>query len=215
MTDTTSIPLGKLVAWNGNVRKTAGADTALAELAASITAHGVLQSLVVRRDKKGRFAVVAGGRRLAALQSLAKAGSITADYAVPCQVVPDDADATEISLAENAVREQMHPADEFEAFRELTDKGMSAADIAARFGVTDKVVEKRLKLSRVSPVILDAYRAEKLDLEQVMAFAITDDHKAQEKVLKALRNMDDDPRSIRRREALHAGRGLHLAADRT
>jgi ParB family chromosome partitioning protein len=198
MTDTTSIPLSKLTAWNGNVRKTAGADTALAELAASIAAHGLLQSLVVRNGKKGKFAVVAGGRRLMALQHLAEAGKIKADYAVPCQLVADDADATEISLAENAVRENMHPADEFEAFRDLSDKGMPAADVAARFGVTEAVVSKRLKLARVSPAILTAYRDGKLDLEQVMAFAITDDHKAQEKLLKVLRNMDDDPRSIRR-----------------
>jgi ParB family chromosome partitioning protein len=203
MTDTTSIPLNKLTAWDGNVRKTAGADTALAELAASIAAHGLLQSLVVRKEpsraKRGgeTYAVVAGGRRLMALQQLAESGRISADYAVPCQVVADDADAAEISLAENAVRESMHPADEFEAFRNLSDKGMPAADVAARFGVTEAVVSKRLKLARVSPVIIAAYRAGKLDLEQVMAFAISDDHKAQEKVLKALRNIGDDPRSIR------------------
>jgi ParB family chromosome partitioning protein len=198
MIDTTSIPLNKLATWDGNVRKTAGADTALAELAASIAAHGLLQSLVVRNGKKGKFAVVAGSRRLQALQQLAESGRIEADYAVPCQVVADDADATEISLAENAVRENMHPADEFEAFRNLSDKGMPAADVAARFGVTEAVVSKRLKLARVSPAILAAYRDGKLDLEQVMAFAISDDHKAQEKLLKALRNMGDDPRSIRR-----------------
>ena len=80
MTDTTSIPLNKLTAWDGNVRKSAGADTALAELAASIASHGLLQSLVVRKDKKGKFAVVAGGRRLQALQSLAEAGEISSDY---------------------------------------------------------------------------------------------------------------------------------------
>ena len=198
MTDSTSIPLNKLAAWDGNVRKTAGADTALAELAASISAHGLLQSLVVRKGKKGTYAVVAGGRRLQALQQLSESGRIEADYAVPCQVIADDADGTEISLAENAVREQMHPADQLDAFRDLSDKGMPAADIAARFGVTDKVVEKRLKLARVSPVIIAAYRAGKLDLEQVMAFAISDDHKAQDKVLKALRNIGDNPRSIRR-----------------
>lgn len=198
MTNTTSIPLNKLAAWDGNVRKTAGADTALAELAASIASHGLLQSLVVRNGKKGKFAVVAGGRRLQALQQLAESGKISSDYAVPCQVVADDADATEISLAENAVRENMHPADEFEAFRNLSDNGLSAADVAARFGVTEAVVSKRLKLARVSPVVIDTYRAGKLDLEQVMAFAISDDHKAQEKVLKALRNIGDEPRDTRR-----------------
>jgi ParB family chromosome partitioning protein len=197
MTAPTSIPLNKLTAWDGNVRKTAGADTALAELAASIAAHGLLQSLVVRKGKRDTWAVVAGGRRLAALISLAASGRIASDHAVSCSVIADDADATEISLVENAVREQMHPADQFEAFRDLIDRGVSIADISARFGLTDKVVEKRLKLARVSPVIIAAYRAGKLDLEQVMAFAISDDHKAQDKVFKALRNIGDNPRSIR------------------
>lgn len=73
MTDITSIPLDKLAAWEGNVRKTAGADTALAELAASIAAHGLINNLVLQPEKKGVHAVVTGGRRLAALQSLAQA----------------------------------------------------------------------------------------------------------------------------------------------
>jgi ParB family transcriptional regulator, chromosome partitioning protein len=119
MTDITSIPLNKLVASEDNVRKTASADSALQELASSIAAHGLLQSLVVRKSKKGKFAVVAGGRRLSALRLLADAGKIEADYGVPCHVLDGAADATEISLAENSVREAMHPADEFEAFRTL------------------------------------------------------------------------------------------------
>src|SRR5271165_4537394 len=101
MTDTTSIPLNKLTAWDGNVRKTAGADTSLAELAASIAAHGLLQSLVVRKDKKGKFAVVAGRRRLLALQSLVETGTVETDRPIPCTLIADDTDATEIGLAEN------------------------------------------------------------------------------------------------------------------
>lgn len=121
------------------------------ELAASIAAPGLLQSLVVRKAKKGKFAVVAGGRRLSALRLLADAGKIEADYAVPCHLLDGAADAAEISLAENSVREPMHPADEFEAFRSLVDGGMSEADVAARFGVTEAVVSRRLRLARVSP----------------------------------------------------------------
>ncbi len=186
MTDTSSalIPLNKLTAWDGNVRKTVGADTALAELAVSIAAHGLLQSLVVRREKNGAYAVVAGGRRFAALQLLAGQGTIAEDKVIECNVIADDADATEISLVENAVREDMHPADEFEAFRALIDKGMAAADIAARFGVTETVVTKRMKLARVSPLILKAYRDDKITLECLMAFAVTDDHARQEKLWK-------------------------------
>src|SRR5579863_6425219 len=118
MTETIAIPLNRLLAWQGNVRKT-DPDKGIDELAASIAAHGLLQSLVVRKDKRGKFAVVAGGRRLLALQALAEAGTVTADHPVPCSVIGRDADATEISLAENVQREAMHPADEFEAFKAL------------------------------------------------------------------------------------------------
>src|SRR5665213_3404641 len=151
------IPLNKLTAWDGNVRKTAGADTALAELAASIAAHGLLQSLVVRKDKRGKYAVVAGRRRLLALSSLVQAGKIEADIPVACHVIGEDQSAAEVSLAENVVREPMHPADEFEAFRES-----------------------------------------EISLEEVMAFAVSDDHAAQERIWsEAPPWMRSDARAIR------------------
>jgi ParB family chromosome partitioning protein len=183
MTDITNIPLNKLAAWEGNVRKTqnkAGID----ELAASIKAHGLQQNLVVRKDGK-KFAVVAGGRRLKALQRLAKAGDIKPTFEVPCRIT-EATDAAEISLAENVMREDMHPADQFEAFRDLADKGMPTTDIAARFGKSETHVLKILKLARVSPKILKAYRAASLTLEDVMAFTVTDDHEAQERVFTAM-----------------------------
>jgi ParB family transcriptional regulator, chromosome partitioning protein len=183
MTDITNIPLNKLTAWEGNVRKTqnkAGID----ELAASIKAHGLQQNLVVRKDGR-KFAVVAGGRRLKALQQLAKAGDIEATFEVPCRIT-EAADASEISLAENVMREDMHPADQFEAFRDLADKGLPVPDIAARFGKSESHVLKILKLARVSPKILKAYRAADLTLEDVMAFTVTDDHEAQERVFTAM-----------------------------
>jgi hypothetical protein len=63
MTDITPIALGKLVVSEDNVRRTAAIDAGLQELTASIAAHGLLQSLVVRKHRKRKFAVVAGGRR--------------------------------------------------------------------------------------------------------------------------------------------------------
>src|SRR5207237_3167469 len=111
--NTTLIPLNKLVAWDGNVRKTSGADTSLAELAASIAAHGLINNLVVLPEKDGMHPVVAGGRRLVAHQLLVEQGKMAADHPVKCEIRRDAADALEISLAENFVREDMHPADEF------------------------------------------------------------------------------------------------------
>lgn len=194
--DTLHIPLTKLTAWEGNVRKT-GPTEGLEELKASLAAHGLLQSLVVRKASRGKYAVIAGRRRLLALKSLAEEGSIPADLPVSCTVLAAAADATEISLAENAVRVPMHPADQFEAFRDLIDAGSPIADIAARFGVSESVVRKRLRLARVSRAILAAYRSGDLALDQVQAFAVSDDHSAQERVLASLSSWRNGPEHIR------------------
>jgi ParB family chromosome partitioning protein len=194
---TTTIPLNKLLAWDGNVRKT-DSDKAIPELAASIKAHGLLQSPVVRKDKRGKYAVIAGRRRLLALQMLAANGDIPASSPVACNILEDEANAVEIGLAENVQREAMHPADEFEAFRALVDDGMPVPDIAARFGVSDSVVQKRLKLARVSPKLLDAFRRGEMTLQHVMAFTVSDDHAAQERVWSSLSDWQkDDPAIIR------------------
>jgi len=63
---TVDIPLKKLLAWEENVRTTT-ADEGLQELTASIRSLGLLQSLVVKKAPRGKFAVVAGKRRLQAL----------------------------------------------------------------------------------------------------------------------------------------------------
>src|SRR5665213_469136 len=194
MTDIINVPLNKLTVWTGNVRKVQNKD-GIDALAASINAHGLQQNLVVRKDGK-KFAVVAGGRRLKALQQLAKAGDLQATFPVPCSITVAD-NATELSLAENVMREDMHPADKFEAFRSLTDDGMPMADIAARFGCSETHVQKLLKLARVSPKIIKAYRNGDLTLECVMAFTVTDDHAAQEKVLADFDPERNDARDIR------------------
>src|SRR5204863_2833225 len=74
----------------------------------------------------------------------------------------------------------MHPADQFEAFAALVAEGQPVEDIAADFGVTPLVVQRRLKLANVSPRLLADYRADAVTLDQLMALAITDDHAAQE-----------------------------------
>ena len=161
------------------MRKT-NAKTGIEELAASIAAHGLLQNLQVRPAKDGIFEVVAGGRRLAALNLLAKQKKIAADYPVPCHVL-DQQDAHEISLAENVMRTAMHPADQFEAFKKLADDGQGHEDIAARFGTTPKIVAQRLKLAVVSPKLIALYRKGEMTLDCLMAFTVSEDHKQQEK----------------------------------
>ena len=176
------VPLSRLALAPENVRKTPADPIAEAEMKASIATHGLLENLVVRMDgpaDAGTYAVIAGGRRLAAMKVLAEDGTIDADHPVPCLVAADPAMAGELSLAENIVRIAMHPADQVIAFSKLADAGLSVGSIAARFGTSERLVEQRLRLGNVAPDLLDAYRAHELDLEVLKAFSVTSDHARQ------------------------------------
>ena len=189
--DIRDIPLSQLELSPGNVRKTPADDSAFTELKASIAAHGLLENLIARSMEPGpdgaaRYAVIAGGRRLAAMQALAAEGVLDEDHPVPCRMIGDIVAAEEVSLAENSVRAAMHPADQVEAFRRLADAGSTAAAIAARFGVSERTVEKRLRLGNAAPVLLEACRAGDIDLETLMAFAVTTDQARQSAVWAAV-----------------------------
>jgi ParB family chromosome partitioning protein len=171
------IPLNKLRLSPRNVRKTA--PTGIDELADNIFQVRVLQNLVVTQQADGMYEVEAGSRRLAALSLLLAQGRISEDYPVPCRVIPA-IHASTASLTENAMREQMHPADEYLAFQLLVDEGKPVEDIAAIFGVTPAVVRRRLKLANVSPRLMDAFRDGDATLEQLMAMTLTDNHEVQD-----------------------------------
>ncbi|WP_186151752.1 ParB/RepB/Spo0J family partition protein [Burkholderia gladioli] len=174
------VPLSQLLPRRSkrNVRTTPR--QSIPELAASIARVGLLQNLIVILSADGeQYEVVAGDRRLTALKLLAKKKRIAADYDVPCLLVAD-ASARTVSLAENVQRENMHPADQFAAFAALVKEGRPIEDIAADFGVSPLVVQRRLKLANVSPRLLTDYRTGAATLEQLMALTITDDHAAQE-----------------------------------
>lgn len=180
-----------------NVRRSYSGD-GIAALAASIRADGytLLQNLVVRKGTKGRYYVTAGGRRLAALNSLAEAGEIRKTLPVECRLRDDD-DATAVSLTENLLKEDMHPADAFEAFNAMALQGRSVAAIAARFGTTETMVRRRLALARVAPVLLQLYRDGQMEFEQLSAFTVSDDHARQEEVWNSLPGYHRDADAIR------------------
>jgi ParB family transcriptional regulator, chromosome partitioning protein len=195
------IPLNKLVESDDNVRRTErkrDIDT----LAASIAAHGLLQNLTVTARDDGKFAVVAGARRHAALKLLVRQGERAKDWPTPCQVV-ESTSAAEASLAENVQRVEMNAMDEVEAFAALVAAGQSPEDVAQRFGTTLRHVEQRLALAHLSPRIRAAYRRGDLTLDVARAFCIGD-HEAQERVFKGLAKPITSAHAVR--SALTQGR---------
>lgn len=180
MTDVIMIPLTKLVEGEDNVRRS-NRKGGVAELAASIKALGLLQSIVVKETDKGKFAVIAGGRRLRALRMLAKTGDVEKSALIPCRVICGDDNATELSLAENVQRQDLAIHEELAAFQVLVEAGEGPESIAARFGVSPQHVARRLKLARVSPRLIEALKRRKVTIDQLAALAVIDDHAAQER----------------------------------
>jgi|TARA_R110002094_G_scaffold21368_2_gene33425 ParB family chromosome partitioning protein len=196
----TQISLKNLTLSPLNVRKVKTSAEEDAQLRALIESQGVLQNLIVipSPDAEGRYEVIAGGRRLSALNHLLAEGKINAEFPVRC-VVKTESEAIEASLAEN-YRSDMHPADRFVAYKAMLDAGRSIEDIAKRFGKTVTEVKKLLKLGAVSPVILDAFRSQEMNFDMVMAFTVTDDQKAQESVFAEVKDQyHPSPRFVRQK----------------
>ncbi|MBN8493153.1 MAG: ParB N-terminal domain-containing protein [Burkholderiales bacterium] len=203
-----SVPLSALVASPFNVRRYASGQ--VEELAALIHSQGLIHNLVVtehigRRGKKKsagngelRFAVAAGERRRRALLLLQSRGRLPTDYQVPCELVPPER-ALEVSIAENSGREPLHPADEFDAFKAMIAEGKGIEDVAARFGVSPLTVQRRLKLAALSPRLLALYRQDGINLDQLMALTLADDHAVQEANWFDVPHWEQGVAAIRRR----------------
>lgn len=186
------IPFSQLVLSQKNVRHLK-AGLSVEDLAEDIYRRTLLQSLNVRAmvDEDGKetgiYEVPAGGRRFRALELLVKTRRMAKDQPVPC-VVREDGIAEEDSLAENVMREGLHPLDQFRAFSALIEAGLSEDDIAARFFVSVSTVRQRLRLASVNPSLLEVYGQNDMTLEQLMAFTVNGNHSRQAQVWEQVKD---------------------------
>ena len=200
------IPFNKLVLSQSNVRRVK-AGVSIEEMAESIARRGLIQSLHVRPvldadgAETGMFEVPAGGRRYRALELLVKQKRLAKTATVPCVIGDANSDilVDEVSLVENMERAPLHPLDQFRAFQAMRDKGMTEEAIAAAFFVNVTVVKQRLRLTSVSPTLLEIYADDGMTLEQLMAFTVSPDHARQEQVWDAIKDSwQKEPYQIRR-----------------
>jgi ParB family chromosome partitioning protein len=188
MNPSENIAYDKLVLSQENVRRVKDGVT-IEQLAKDIGRRKLLQSLNVRPvldgdgEETGTYEVPAGGRRYLALGILVKQKRLAKNEPIPCIVNRSGStSAEEDSLAENVHRVNLHPLDQFRAFKALKEQGLDVEEIAARFFVSAATVKQRLRLASVSPKLLELYEKDKIRLEQIMAFSISDDHARQEQV---------------------------------
>ena len=120
----------------------------LAELAASITANGVVQPILVRSLASGRFQLIAGERRWRASKLAGK----TTVPAILRQV--SDEQAMEITIVENLQRADLNPMEQARAFERLSREfHMTQEQMAQRTGKDRATVANFLRLLRLPTTI--------------------------------------------------------------
>jgi ParB family chromosome partitioning protein len=179
------VPLSELRSDEAINPRSKGRDAGDAALVASIKARGLLQPLVVRGPErslkaggmeKRAYDVVDGRRRLKALIKIH--GKTPVEIPVVF-VEGDETTLREMALAANVVRAALHPVDEYDAYRDLIDSGLSVEDVAAHFGVKEKWVRQRLQLATLAPELRQTWRLGKMTAEQAEALSSAPDHARQ------------------------------------
>ncbi len=136
-----------------NTRKDLGAgteETSLDDLANSIQEKGLLNPITVRKNKDGKYDLIAGQRRFLASK---KIGLNT----IPAIIRTDlnDTDATIISLIENVQRADMNPIDKAKAYKTIYEKYNDYTKVAQETGVSVSTIKKYLTLLNLSPILQD------------------------------------------------------------
>jgi ParB family chromosome partitioning protein len=136
---------------------------ALEELAASMRASGVLQPLVVR-PRGTEYEILVGERRWRAAQQagLARVPAIVREAS--------DAEALELALVENLLREDLNPLEAADAYqRLLTEFGWTQEELARRLGKDRSSVANALRLLRLPPLIQEDLRTGRLTMGHARA----------------------------------------------
>ena len=124
-------------------------ETALKELAESISQKGVIQPIMLRPNgKAGKYFLVCGERRFQA-SLLAKQTDIPAFI----KTMTED-EAFELQITENLQRKDVHPIKEAQAYKALIDANPeknTIKELSLRFGKSEAYITQRLAFNNLIP----------------------------------------------------------------
>jgi ParB family chromosome partitioning protein len=159
-------------------------DDELAELAASIREHGVIQPLIVLPNRDGTYTLIAGERRLQASQ---RAGLKTVPV-IPRQA--NNQELLELALIENVQRADLNAMEEAEAYRQLVeDFGLSHESVAKRVGKSRVAVTNTLRLLGLADSVKQALVDERITEGHARALLMLSTQKAQSSALHTVVNL--------------------------
>ncbi len=156
-------------------------EEALSDLTESIRVHGILQPLVVSRDKDGRYELIAGERRLRAAQKLHL-------KSVPVIVrSPGELEKLELSLIENIQRKDLSPIEKAKSYQKLVDEfSLTHEAVAKRLGKSRTVVSNTLRLLGLPEDVQTAIGAGKISEGQARMLLELKDQKQQRELFEQM-----------------------------
>ncbi|TMB57440.1 MAG: ParB/RepB/Spo0J family partition protein [Chloroflexi bacterium] len=210
-TSTFEIPVDR-IARNPHQPRSRFDDVGMAELTASVAAHGVLQPIVVRTSVDGGYELIAGERRLLAARA---AGLAT----IPAVVREAAADETlQLALVENLQRADLNPMEEAGAYRELIERfGLSHEAVAGQVGKSRVAVSNALRLLDLAPETRQAIVEGKISEGHGRALAALTVPELQRAVLQLVLDRQLSVRQteelVRRKRTAPAPRHAELTSD--
>lgn len=172
-----TLPLNVIQASKDNPRSWTNAE-GIEGLAASIKTDGLLQNLVVAPLKgpgsKGKYGLISGNRRYAALCLLKERGDLAHDYEAPVTIRTklSEAEKLRIATVENVQREPMEPLDEAVAYARLLQDGTELQDLSAQSGLSITTIKRRLALTSLCDPAQEALRNHQITLAQAEALTL-------------------------------------------
>ena len=139
-----SLPISQVETCSSQPRKRFD-DESLQELADSISQHGIIQPLTVRKLSSGYYQIIAGERRW-------RAARLAGLQEVPVIVIEaDDRKVAELAMIENLQREDLNPMEEAEGYRTLMEQyGLTQEETSQRVGKSRSAVANALRLLNLS-----------------------------------------------------------------
>lgn len=190
--ETSEIKLSLIEPNIGQPRKDFDEDS-LAELAASIKEHGVIQPIIVKKTGK-TYRIIAGERRwrAARMAGLKEIPAIVREY--------DDKETAEIALIENIQREDLNSIEEAKAYRSLIDDyHLTQEELAKRVSKSRTAITNSLRLLQFDDSILELIESGELSAGHARAILSVNGKKAQ---YKAAREVINNGLSVRDAEKL-------------
>lgn len=142
-----SLPISQVETCSSQPRKRFD-DESLQELADSISQHGIIQPLTVRKLSSGYYQIITGERRW-------RAARLAGLQEVPVIVIEaDDRKAAELAMIENLQREDLNPMEEAAGFQSLIESyHMTQEEAAQRVGKSRSAVTNALRLLGLTPSV--------------------------------------------------------------